>query len=180
MALKSGHMAYLVVPPATIQGSIKFLDSVQAESGAKYGYTGPGGGNATTAVGLLCRMYLGWKSDHPAIQSGAEFLAKTGPSEGNMYFNYYATQVMRQYGGDEVGPAHELWEKWNNEMRDSLVNTQDKNGHQEGSWMMRKADHGASSGGRLYCTSMATMILEVYYRHMPIYGKQATSEEFPL
>ena len=179
MALKSGHMAYLVVPPATIQGSIKFLDSVQAESGAKYGYTGPGGGNATTAVGLLCRMYLGWKMDHPAIQRGAEFLDNTGPSKGNMYYNYYATQVMRQYGGDEVGEAHEKWEKWNKEMRDWLVNTQDKNGHQEGSWMM-KGDHGATTGGRIYCTSMATMILEVYYRHMPIYSKQATTEEFPL
>lgn len=179
MALKSGHMAYLVVPPGTIQGSMKFLDSVQAESGAKYGYTGPGGGNATTAVGLLCRMYLGWKMDHPAIQRGAEFLATNGPSPGNMYFNYYATQVMRQYGGDEVGPANEMWEKWNTKMRDSLVNTQDKNGHQEGSWLM-KGDHGSTSGGRVYCTSMATMILEVYYRHMPIYGKQATTEDFPL
>jgi hypothetical protein len=179
MALKSGHMAYLIVPKETILGSIKFLDSVQAESGAKYGYTGPGGGNGTTAVGLLCRMYLGWKMDHPAIQRGAEFIAATGPSKGNMYFNYYATQVMRQYGGDEVGQPHEMWEKWNKEMRDWLVNTQDKNGHQEGSWYM-KGDHGSVSGGRIYCTSMATMILEVYYRHMPIYGKQATTEDFPL
>jgi hypothetical protein len=152
---------------------------VQAESGAKYGYTGPGGGNATTAVGLLCRMYLGWKMDHPAIQRGAEFIDGVGPSKGNMYFNYYATQVMRQFGGDEVGQPHAMWEKWNKEMRDSLVNTQDKNGHQEGSWLM-KGDHGSASGGRVYCTSMATMILEVYYRHMPIYGKQATTEDFPL
>jgi hypothetical protein len=177
-------MAYLVVPPATVAGASKFLDSVQADSGSKYGYTGPGAGHATTAVGLLCRMYLGWKMDHPAIQRGAEFLSTTGPSigndRGNMYYNYYATQVMRQYGGDEVGQPHEMWEKWNKEMRDWLVSTQDKNGHQAGSWMMRKADHGATSGGRVYCTSMATMILEVYYRHMPIYGKQATTEEFPL
>ena len=27
---------------------------------------------------------------------------------------------------------------------------------------------------------MATMILEVYYRHMPIYGKAAAKEDFPL
>ena len=179
MALKSGHMAYLVVPPGTVAGASKFLDSVQADSGAKYGYTGPGGGNATTAVGLLCRMYLGWKMDHPAIQRGAENISTLRPSKGNMYFNYYATQVMRQYGGDEVGEPHELWEKWNKEMRDWLVDTQDKNGHQTGSWMM-KGDHGAATGGRVYCTSMATMILEVYYRHMPIYGKQATTEDFPL
>jgi hypothetical protein len=93
MALKSGHMAYLIVPKETIQGSIKFLDSVQAESGAKYGYTGPGGGNATTAVGLLCRMYLGWKMDHPAIRAGRS-ARRDGAIKGNMYFNYYATQVM--------------------------------------------------------------------------------------
>lgn len=179
MALKSGHMAYLQVPPGTIQGSIKFLDSVQAESGAKYGYTGPGGGQATTAVGLLCRMYLGWKKDHPGIQRGAEYLSKLGPSKGNMYYNYYATQVMRHYGGDPGAEGNEMWDKWNKEMRDSLVESQDMNGHQKGSWVM-KGDHGSDRGGRIYCTSMATMILEVYYRHMPIYGKQAAEEEFPL
>jgi hypothetical protein len=179
MALKSGHMAYLQVPPGTIQGSIKFLDSVSAESGAKYGYTGPGGGQATTAVGLLCRMYLGWKKDHPGIERGVEFLSQIGPSKGNMYYNYYATQVMRHYGGDPGSEGNEKWDKWNKEMRDWLVASQDLNGHQKGSWTM-KGDHGSDAGGRIYCTSMATMILEVYYRHMPIYGKQAAEEEFPL
>ena len=108
MALKSGHMAYLIVPKETIIGASKFLDSAQADSGAKYGYTGPGGGTATTAIGLLCRMYLGWKKDNPALQRGAEFIGKTGPSKGNMYYNYYATQVMRHYGGDEAGPPRSV------------------------------------------------------------------------
>jgi hypothetical protein len=89
-----------------------------------------------------------------------------------MYFNYYATQVMRHHEG-------EVWDKWNKEMRDYLVETQDKKGHQTGSWYVR-GDHGAERGGRIYVTSMATMILEVYYRHMPIYGKAAAEEEFPL
>ena len=44
---------------------------------------------------------------------------------------------------------------------------------------LEQGDHGADSGGRLYCTSMATMILEVYYRHMPIFQKQATEDGFP-
>jgi hypothetical protein len=173
MALKSGHMAYLQVPPHTIQGAIKFLDSVQTNYGANYGYTGPGAGQATTAVGLLCRMYLGWKKDHPGMEKGVAYLASKGPSKGNMYFNYYATQVMRHYEGD-------TWKKWNTEMRDWLVDTQAKNGHEAGSWHTGGGDHGSERGGRLYCTSMATMILEVYYRHMPIYGKQASTEEFPL
>jgi len=179
MALKSGHMAYLAVDPKTIQGAIRFLDSAQADGGAKYGYTGPGQGSATTAVGLLCRMYLGWKRDNAALKRGVEDLAKAGPSKGNMYYNYYATQVLRQYCGDPGTEGHELWDKWNTNMRDWLTGSQDKTGHQKGSWVMR-GDHGSDRGGRLYCTSMATMILEVYYRHMPIYGKQAATEDFPL
>lgn len=173
MALKSGHMAYLQVDKNTIAGAIRFLDSVQSDSGAKYGYTDPGAGPATTGVGLLSRMYLGWKHDNPALIRGAEYLGSQGPSAGNMYFNYYATQVMRHYGGD-------AWEKWNTKMRDMLVNSQAKAGHETGSWFMRGGDHGSDVGGRVYCTSMATMILEVYYRHMPIYGKQAAEEDFPL
>jgi hypothetical protein len=174
MALKSGHMAYLQVDPRCIQGAIRFLDSVQADGGSQYGYTGPGGGaSATTSVGLLSRMYLGWKKDNPALQRGVDLLSKAGPSKGNMYYNYYATQVMRHTGGKP-------WDDWNKVMRDQLVNSQAKSGHETGSWFFPGEDHGASSGGRIYCTSMATMILEVYYRHMPIYGKQAAEEDFPL
>ena len=173
MALKSGHMAYLRVPPITIQKANAFLDSVQANSGANYGYTGPGQGQATTAIGLLCRMHLGWKKENPSLARGVEWISKQGPSPGNMYYNYYATQVMRHWEGP-------LWEKWNDVMRDQLVNTQAKNGHEKGSWHMGKGgDHGSKSGGRLYCTSMATMILEVYYRHLPIFQKKSSEQEFP-
>lgn len=173
MALKSGHMAYLNVPAVTINKSIRFLDAVQADSGAMYGYTSPGKGPATTAVGLLSRMYLGWKKDHSALQRGVEYLAKRGPSKNNMYFNYYATQVMRHGGGDK-------WKAWNTELRDHLVDTQSKEGFEKGSWHLGGGDHGSERGGRLYTTAMATMILEVYYRHMPIYQENAATEEFPL
>lgn len=174
MALKSGHMAYLNVPPQTIKMASAFLDSVQAEYGSQYGYTGPAAGHdATTAIGLLCRMYLGWKQDHPGLVAGVKFLSGRGPSPSNMYYNYYATQVMRHQEGEE-------WKKWNGVMRDQLVNSQAKGGHEEGSWFMGGGDHGADRGGRLYCTSMATMILEVYYRHMPIYQKNAAKDEFKL
>ena len=171
MALKSGHLAYLQVNPLTIKGTFRYLDAVQANSGATYGYTTPGAGNATTAIGLLCRMYLGWKKDEPALQRGVERLSGIGPSSNNMYYNYYATQVMRHHGGDH-------WEKWNKKMRDQLVNSQSKEGHMKGSWYMNGGH--SRGGGRLYNTSMATMVLEVYYRHMPIYGKQAAEEDFPL
>ncbi len=175
MALKSGHMSYLQVNPNTIRGSIKFLDTVQAQSGSFYGYTSPGQGQATTAIGLLCRMYLGWKHENEPLKRGVAWLGTQGPSIGkgaNMYYNYYGTQVCRQFG-DEV------WEKWNSKMRDFLVGSQSKEGPAQGSWFFA-GGHGAEAGGRLYNTSLATMVLEVYYRHMPIYQQQATKDEFPL
>jgi hypothetical protein len=116
-------------------------------------------------------MYLGWKKDHPGIEKGIEFLDKTGPSKGNMYFNYYATQVLHHFEGEE-------WKRWNAVMRDFLVNSQEKaNGPLQGSWLL-KGDHGSERGGRLYCTAMAAMTLEVYYRHLPLYKKQSTDNEF--
>ena len=42
------------------------------------------------------------------------------------------------------------------------------------------AGHTTDRGGRLYCTSMAVMVLEGYYRHLPIYRKASTEEDFPL
>jgi hypothetical protein len=172
MALKSAHMAYLEVPPASIRGAKKFLDYVQTESGALYGYTDPGRGKGTSAVGLLCRMYLGWKRDEAALERGVQYLSSEGPSEKNMYYNYYATQVMRHFGGED-------WRKWNEEMREHLITTQAKDGHEEGSWFFG-GTHAGETGGRLYTTSMCTMILEVYYRHMPIYQEQAADDDFPL
>jgi len=170
MALKSAKWAYIKVPPNVILGVNNFLNTVQADSGAMYGYTTPGKGAATTSVGLLCRMYLGWKKDHGALERGVAFLSKTGPSKTNVYYNYYATQVMRQFDGP-------LWKKWNDELRDYLVETQQKNGHETGSWYFN-GGHGAERGGRHYTTCLNCMTLEVYYRHLPLYREQATEDDF--
>jgi len=169
MALKSGYMGGLQIPAATIQGCYKFLDSVADNNGATFGYQSPGAGQATTAVGLLCRMYMGWKKEEPALQRGVEQLAKWGPSKGDIYYNYYATQVMRHHGGKS-------WDVWNEKIRDSLIASQEKGqSHSSGSWAFA-SDEGAQSGGRLYTTTLATMILEVYYRHIPLYTPLATDE----
>lgn len=169
MALKSGELGRHRISPDVLNRVNRFLDRVQADGGAAYGYLGPGDrpfASATSAIGLLIRMYLGWTHDEPALKKGIERLSRKGPSNDNMYYNYYATQVMHHYGGD-------LWENWNEEMRDYLVQTQirDPESHEHGSWHFGGGHSNA--GGRLYSTSMATMTLEVYYRHLPIYGKNA-------
>ena len=177
MALKSGAMGGLVVQIPTLKKAEYFLDSVQINSGAFYGYTEPDGNIdghlATSACGLLCRMYMGWQKQHPALVEGVNYLNKKGPDLTNMYYNYYATQVMKQQGGD-------VWESWNPRMRDQLVKAQDSTGHAAGSWYFPDNSVGdpANQGGRLYLTCMSTMILEVYYRHMPIYGEQTEEDAF--
>jgi len=171
MALKSGNMAYLQVNPLTIKKAVEFLDSVQDNSGSTYGYTGPGSGTATSAVGLLCRMYLGWKKDHPGLQAGAARIAKAGPNK-DLYFDYYATQIMHHMEGD-------MWIAWNDKMKKLLLETQSNKGHEAGSWYEGvDGGHGAHAAGRLYCTALSTMILEVYYRHLPIYRNQSVDDEF--
>jgi hypothetical protein len=172
-ALRSAQMAGLKVPPVALAKASKFLDSVQANGGANYGYTGPAPHrHATTAIGLLMRVYLGWKRDNPGLQRGVTWLSEQGPSQTNMYYNYYGTQVMHQMGGD-------AWDKWNAVMRDQLVDSQVQEGHETGSWYFAGAGQGAAKGGRLYHTAMATLILEVYYRHLPIYRVLTPKEERP-
>jgi hypothetical protein len=173
MALKSGQMAEIPISGKVGRKATLFLDSVQSDGGAIYGYQATDqGSDATVAIGLLSRMYLGWKRDNPALKRGVQWLSRRGPSASNMYYNYYATQVMRHWEGEE-------WKNWNQQMRDQLIHSQAKQGHEEGSWFTGGGDLGAPTGGRLYCTAMAAMILEVYYRHMPIYRMRSVEQDFP-
>lgn len=176
MALKSGHMAFLRVPASTVARANAFLDFAQVDDGAGYSYAADNFDYrySTSAIGLLCRMYLGWKKDNALLVHGVQRIAGEGPSANNYYYNYYATQLLFQFTSAE-GP---MWEKWNTTMRDQLVNTQATEGHERGSWFVDQGHH-TDVGGRLYNTSLATMTLEVYYRHMPIYQGEAVEMEFP-
>jgi hypothetical protein len=116
-------------------------------------------------------MYLGWKKDHPGIQEGAKKIAKIGPT-ADLYYSYYGTQIMHHMEG-------EMWIAWNNKMKAMLLKAQSNKDHEAGSWHEGvSGGHGAEAAGRLYCTSLATMMLEVYYRHLPIYRNQSVQDEF--
>lgn len=160
MALKSANMAGLTVPNQTFSLAEQYLESVSLDDGAFYGYDRPQQSASTTAVGLLCRMYMGWRRERPALERGVAYLSMQGPDINNMYHNYYATQVIHHWGGEE-------WERWNAVMRDHLTQTQSFDGHQRGSWA--PADPHGATAGRHYMTCLATMTLEVYYRHLPLY-----------
>ncbi|MGM0487816.1 MAG: prenyltransferase/squalene oxidase repeat-containing protein [Planctomycetota bacterium] len=164
MALQSALAAKLSVPEATLENAGHFLDQVQHRDGALYSYM-PGEEPTApmTAEALLCRIYLGWKRNHPALRSGVTWLSEHEPPRvdaPNIYYWYYAAQTMHHFGGPQ-------WHEWNLQLRDVLVSMQETRGHAAGSW----APVGplTSRGGRVYMTALAICCLEVYYRHLPIF-----------
>ena len=170
----------LVVNPKVIENAIKFLDFAgTGPNKAVYGYSGPGGSptEALTAIGLLCRYYVsGWRSETAGFAEGSKGLMKrsiAGRSGGqlrDLYYYYYATQVVRFYGGEE-------WKTWNEGpvgpdgkrkggMPDWLLSLQVKNPTHRGSWDPENGWFG-SGCGRLGTTCICLLTLEVYYRYTP-------------
>jgi hypothetical protein len=180
MALRSGQMSGLYVKSQTLDLAKRWLDSCQSDGGSKYAYV-PGNAPTTTmtAAALLNRQYLGWGPRNPDLHKGCKYLLAAAPPAkpaknaplGQIYFYYYASQVMHHMGG-------EYWDKWHPLMRDFLLATQEKEGHRDGSWSPRGADFG-NAGGRIYSTSLAILSLEVYYRHLPLYRRDAGAKEMP-
>jgi hypothetical protein len=161
VALYSATKADFPVPPQASLGVTGFLNSVQSDYGATYGYLRPTPTPVCSSIGLLCRIYTGWEREQPGLQAGATLLARHGPSEQDMYYNYYATLVLHHVGGP-------LWDDWNVKLREYLIRTQSREGHQAGSWSFR-GSHGSGAGGRLYNTALACLILQTPYRSKSMY-----------
>lgn len=145
-----------------VEGGIEG-DAVYGRFGTKYAYdlTKKRFSKATDTIGILSRMFMGVKSHHPAVTLVASKIAAGGPDAGDMYYNYYANQVMFQFGGQQ-------WEDWQKKLTPVLVDSQAKDGHAVGTWYFDEGDQGATKAGRLYCTSLALMCLEEHYRHLRI------------
>ena len=164
MALQSARMAGLVVPTDTLEGVRRFLNRVATDGGRRYAYQpGQPPRLSMTAEGLLCRQYLGWQRDDPRLEAGTQFLLANLPDweDRDVYYWYYATQVCHHMEGA-------AWREWNEVMRQILPENQIKEGRQRGSWDPTD-DRWGEFGGRLYVTCLSIYILEVYYRHLPLY-----------
>jgi hypothetical protein len=170
MALQSARMAQIDVPAEVLEKANEYLNRAQCDPiGGAYSYQPGGQPTATmTAEALLCRQYLGWPKKQPGLRAGSRFLVRNwlpSKEQPNIYYWYYATQVMHHLGGQR-------WKAWNHAMRDTLVEMQETEGHMAGSWSPvggAIGNHDTQTGGRLYMTSLAICTLEVYYRHLPIY-----------
>ena len=170
MALQSARMAGLQVDSQTFERISKYLDAAASDGGARYGYQAQNAESVPmTAEALLCRQYLGWKRDDPRLISGVQYVLQHPIAfnnvdiDQNVYYWYYATQVVHHMEDD-------YWDQWNNVMRDELPRQQVTSGKESGSWSP-EGDRWGHHGGRLYTTALCTYMLEVYYRHLPIYSE---------
>lgn len=167
MALKALDQGGIATPLSVYEHADRFLNSCREDHGLfRYHVRQRKAGPSPTAVALLSKMYMGMGRDSQDLKSGSHFLLGRGVSKTDIYFDFYTTLTLHH-------AQHELWEDWNKQMRDYLVESQEVAGHQAGSWNFRD-EHGAV-GGRLYTTAMAAMTLEVYYRYSPLFA--ATAED---
>ena len=99
------------------------------------------------------------------LTGGVSYLMNHLPDEAqsNIYYWYYANQVMHKWGGNE-------WDAWHGKMRDLLLRTQVRNADAcaNGSWDPTK-DAWGKYGGRVMMTSLAALILQVGSSPLPIY-----------
>ncbi len=98
MALKSGELANLKVDKKTYANIQGWLDRAQASSDQPYLYcynpyassddAEQGGGTrptrTMTSVGLLMRLYLGWRRDTRNLELGAQYLLQRPPAIGTV------------------------------------------------------------------------------------------------
>jgi len=191
-ALESGRRAGLEVSDEAMQKATSWLDKAQdpdQEYLFRYNPFAPDttkeshgrtASKTMTSVGLLMRLYRGWKVSDPRAIEGAEYLKRHLPSIGrsrsgtqrDTYYWYYATQFMFHMGGD-------YWEAWNDRLYPLLLNTQITRGDLAGSWDPRLPvpDRWGPQAGRIYITTMNLLSLEIQYRYLPLYDEKPFQPE---
>jgi hypothetical protein len=165
MALKSAREVGISVPSQIQSGTLAWLAKVSSgEAGGLARYQPQESVTPTmTAEAWVARQFLGVGGPGAASSEAADYLLAHGPKADacNLYYWYYGTLAMYQHGGDP-------WYRWNAQVRDELVRRQRARGHAAGSWDPDDSPYGAK-GGRIYCTTLATLSLEVYYRYLRLY-----------
>lgn len=164
MALRSAEVAGIGIPDESREKMKQFLRRTSAgEVGGLSAYMpGEAPKRSMTAESLYCRLILGGNVDPKATDEGVAYLLQELPrqSRPDLYYWYYGTLALYHHGG-------EPWEKWNEALQSTLVESQRKSGHAAGSWDPR--DPWSAYGGRLYATTFSVLSLEIYYRFLPLY-----------
>lgn len=166
LAFKSAKVVGIEVPATIPRGALGWLDKVAdgAHKGlARYRPEKQLPSPTMTAEAWVCRQFLGIGGPGPMSTEASQYLLAHSADKVpfDLYYLYYGTLAMYQHGGDP-------WDRWNAASRDLIVSRQRATGHSTGSWDPDESEW-ARYGGRIYCTALATLSLEVYYRFLRLY-----------
>ena len=165
MALKSAEMAGIDVPRAGFASARDWMDMISERNGRGL-YSYRPGRRATlsmTAEGMFVHQLLGVSRGEENMPRSAAFISRSLPEweNANTYYWYYATLALFQHQG-------EVWERWNAQLKPLLIENQNSDGPRFGSW--DPVGEWTDIGGRVYQTALCTLMLEVYYRYLPLYA----------
>ena len=175
-ALKAAHLTQLKIPGVdeSLDKAMLNLKRVQGPKGG-FGYRKAEDRYSLAGVGVLCTYF--WKQDKDkVVKDGIEFLLKESEerhpvkykSESGggfrLYSWYYHTQACLMFGGS-------AWSKWNRTFQDEIASSQGPDGSwpptggkEDGEGLERQA----GGSGPVYRTALCVLMLEVFYRYMPI------------
>lgn len=184
MVLKSSELSGLSIPRTAYDGCRAWFDEVTEEDYYRVGYTHKGTGKvfvpgmneqfehheALTAIAVMSRIFMDKNKSDPRLAGGCQLLVKDLPVwKDNLidfYYWYYASLALFQFDG----PSGQYWKQWNEKMKEALVKNQNppSTGCKSGSW--EPIDRWSGEGGRVYCTAINALTLEVYYRYANVFG----------
>jgi len=167
-ALKSAVIAGCTVPglKEAMEMAVKDLKGIQDYASGRFGYSNKGAGSwAMTGAGVLCLQMLGNGRDNETLQ-GLKALQAYTPKweEGGdwaLYGMYYITQAKFQ----ESDASFKAWNL-------IFAPLYCKHQNEDGSWSAMKKSNEEGQGA-VYCTTLAALTLQVYYRFLPSYKGSA-------
>ncbi len=159
--LRAAHNAGFTVPKGTIEKAIRYLELCRtSDGGIMYSYGSGGGTRLPITAAAVCCMYSAGEYESPLAESCLKYVIAQFRSSGksfrtghDFYTNIYAAQAFYQAGD-------EYWDAYFPPTRDNLIQSQREDGHWDGDGI-----------GPVYGTSLASTILQLPYKFLPIYQR---------
>ncbi len=174
MGLKAAEKAGIEVPEGTIARAMAYVRSSTHPSGGVHYYPESGITLGSTGAALFARCMFGM-TEGGLIEKGLATMDRSPTAEPvlgqsgffeHLYCWYYRTLVAFQLQGRP-------WREWNGKLRPFLVSAQKAGGHAAGSWSIVDYRHA----GTVYGTALCILMLETYYRYLPMIGDRSALRE---
>ena len=158
--LRAANDAGFSVPQETVNNAVRYLERCETASGGIcYSLSSGGEARPPITAAAVCCLYTSGEYDSPLAETCLRFTARYFKAAGvggfghDFYANLYAAQAFYQAGD-------KYWEPYFPKIRDVYVSSQQN----DGSW-------SGDGVGRVYGTSIASIVLQLPYRYLPIYQR---------